>query len=526
MIHASIAVRSTARIAWTIALCLPMLVQAQPANAEASVETIDACFFVLPEDTSVLDPNCGYVLVPENPDLADSPEIKLGFLRMPARAANPKAPLFMLAGGPGDTFIKPETLLLFGDAFLGPILDDRDIVLLDQRGTLNAIPILDCPELYGLPWEIQDRALDEAQSLELGRQVLADCVGSARAEGIDLAQYNSVRIAADVDAARQALGYDRIVYYGASYGAQLGQHFMRDFPDRLEAVVLDGANSLSRKSWVQERVRDVDVATQKLAALCAADAKCAETYDIPALIDQAMALFDEGPIETTYQDPASPETTLDLTLTKGDLASTIFGFQTGQIGIRSLPAVLDAIVADDRTSAAAILGEQKGAGIVASRGATEGGEAILMHMTVVCSDDPVTSTDDLIVDADASAYARAYGQAVLEEYLEFCRAVDVPSLPDETDVDVTTDVPTLILAGEMDARTPVLRSELVADTLPRAAIVEFPEGTHVQLGEINQCAGEILRAFLDDPEAAPDTGCISEMPRRGFVLPDGTISSD
>jgi hypothetical protein len=64
----------------------------------------------------------------------------------------------------------------------------------------------------------------------------------------------------------------------------------------------------------------------------------------------------------------------------------------------------------------------------------------------------------------------------------------------------------------------------VAERLPRAAIVAFHEGTHVQLGEVNLCAGEILLAFLSDPEAAPDTGCIAQMPRRGFVLPDGTMS--
>jgi pimeloyl-ACP methyl ester carboxylesterase len=494
------------------------------AGSGAVIETLDHCFFDDPQDAPSLTKQCGYVVVPENPDRTDSPAIRLGFLRMPSRAANPKAPFFMLAGGPGGTFIKPETLYLFDDAFLGPILDQRDVVLLDQRGAPNAIPVLDCPELYGLPWEIQDRGMDEASSLELGKQVLADCVASARDERIDLAQYNSVRIAADVDAARQALGYDRIVFYGASYGAQLGQHYMRDFPGNLDAVVLDGANSLSRKSWVQERVRDVDVATKKLALLCDADAECAVAFDIPALIDQAMSLFDEGPITTSYEDPANPESKLDLTLTRDDLAATIFGFQTGQIGIRSLPAVLSAIVADGRTSAAAILGAQKGGGIVASRGATHGDEAILMHMAVVCSDDPVKSTDDLIVDPDASAYSRTYGQSVLEEYLEFCRAVNVPPLPDATDVDVTTDVPTLILAGDLDARTPVIRSQLVADNLPHATIVVFPEGTHVQLGEINQCAGQILQAFLADSGAGVDSGCIAAMPRRGFVLPDGTVS--
>lgn len=507
-----------------VALCLAGVAGAPAARAEATVETRDACFIAPPEGAPPLEMDCGQVVVPENPDRPDGAHVNLGFLRLTSRAAEAAAPMFMLAGGPGDTLIKPETLLLFDDAFLGPILDARDVVILDQRGAPNAQPTLDCPEIYGLPWEIRDRALDADGELELGRQVLADCVASARAEGIDLAQYNSVRIAADVDAARQALGYDRIVYYGASYGAQLGQHYMRDFPDTLEAVILDGANSLSRKSWVEERVRDVDVATRKLAALCEADAKCGESYDVPALLDQAMALFDAGPIETTYTDPSDPDMRIDLHLTERDLASVIFGLQTGQIGIRSLPAILTAIVADGRASAEEVLGDVRGSEILASRGATEGGSAILMHMAVVCSDDPVTSPDDMIVEADASVYARAYGASVLEEYIEFCQAVDVPALPEETDIDVATDVPVLVLAGDLDARTPAIRSALVAETLPRASLVLFPEGTHVQLGEINLCAGEILRAFLDDPDVAPDTGCIAAMPRRGFVLPDGSIS--
>jgi pimeloyl-ACP methyl ester carboxylesterase len=496
------------------------------AAAEPIVEPLDACFFDQSDDPALPRPSCGYVVAPENPDRPEGRAVKLGFMRLASRSAEPSTPLFMLAGGPGQSLIKPETLMLFADGFLGPILDARDVVILDQRGAPNSIPMLDCPAMYRLPWEANERGLDEAQMLEAGRALLAACVADARAAGVDLAQFNSVRIAADVDAARRALGYERIVYYGASYGAQLGQHVMRDFPAMLEAVILDGANSLSRKSWVEDRVRDAGDAMDALAALCAANARCAEVYDIPTLVDEAMALFDAGPIETTFTDPSDPAKTITMTLTETDLASTIFEFQTGQIAVRSLPAILAAIVADGRSSAAEILGEVKGAAILASRDATEGGMAMLMHMAVVCSDDPVVSADDLKIDPGASRYAVAYGRSVLEEYLEFCRAVDAPPLPDSTDVDVTTDVPTLILAGRLDARTPASRSEVVARALPHATLVTFPEGTHVQLGEINLCAGTIVEAFLADPKAAPDLRCILHMPRRCFVLPDGATSAE
>ncbi|SEA99476.1 alpha/beta hydrolase [Rubrimonas cliftonensis] len=508
----------------SVALAAALCATGLAASAAPLVEPLDACFFAPPDDPALPRPSCGYVVTPENPDHPDGAQVRLGFMRLASRAAEPATPLFMLAGGPGQSLIAAETLMLFAEGFLGPILESRDVVILDQRGAPNSLPMLDCPAMYGFPWLAHERGLDEAQTLEAGRDLLAACAADARAAGIDLAQYDSVRIAADVDAARQALGYARIVYYGASYGAQLGQHVMRDFPAMLEAVILDGANSLSRRSWVEDRVRDVQDATDALAALCEADAKCAEAYDIPAMLDRAMALFDAGPIETRYADPDDPATVIPVTLNEADLASTIFEFQTGQIAIRSLPAILSAILAEGRSSVAAILGELKGEAILASRDAAKGSMAMLMHMAVVCSDDPVRAPEDMRVDPGASRYARAYGRSVLEEYIEFCRAVDVPPLPDSTDVDVATDVPTLILAGRLDARTPALRSEIVARALPRAALVVFPEGTHVQLGEINLCAGRIVKAFLSDPAAAPDTGCIAEMARRGFVLPDGAIS--
>ena len=78
-----------------------------------------------------------------------------------------------------------------------------------------------------------------------------------------------------------------------------------------------------------------------LSALCEADAKCGAAYDVPEMIDQAMALFDDGPISTTFQNPADPDMSFDLTVTERDLAEAIYGFQTGQIGIHALPAVLD-----------------------------------------------------------------------------------------------------------------------------------------------------------------------------------------
>ena len=495
------------------------------ARAAAVVETVSTCFVEPPEDAaSVSAPECGYVTVPEDRSAPGGRTVKLAFLRLKARTPGKAAPLFMLAGGPGSSLIRPEAFMLFSPPFLGPILETRDVVILDQRGAGHTVPRLDCPEYYALPWTVLSRSLGTEAGIALADETLGRCVQEARRQGVDLAQYNSVAIAADVNAAREALGYDRIVYYGASYGAQLGQHVMRDFPGILEAVVLDGANALSRRSWIEDRALDADWSLRHLAELCESDQKCRASYDIPALVERGLALFDEGPIPASYTDPKDPGTTLRFEVRQPDFVALVYGMLGYKIGVASLPATLEQLVKGGRGTMAAVLGPIIGAKVLASRGATSGEMVMLMHLAVVCSDDPVRSVDELVLDGVRSRFGRLFGLETARDYVRYCALAGVPSLPDATDVDVTAAIPTLILSGGLDAQTPTFRSEVVARALPEARLVVFRDGTHVQVGAINLCAGRIMAQFVRDPKGPLPLACVEELRFPGFVLPDGNMS--
>jgi hypothetical protein len=67
----------------------------------------------------------------------------------------------------------------------------------------------------------------------------------------------------------------------------------------------------------------------------------------------------------------------------------------------------------------------------------------------------------------------AFGRAIATEYVPACRIRESPSLPDDTDEDVTPDIPTRILSGGIDAQTPTFRSEVVARSLPDAHLVRL-----------------------------------------------------
>jgi pimeloyl-ACP methyl ester carboxylesterase len=497
-----------------------------PQPTAPRYEPLQECFAKPPADLDVkLDLDCGYVVVPEFHHRAGSREVRLGITRLRSGHGTSRSPLVMLSGGPGQVAIQSDLFRFFQAELLGGILASRDIIVMEQRGTRFTDTWLDCPALNAVAWTAYERSLSDEAATALGIEVLQECINEFKAKGVSLEAYNSLESAADVDAVREALGYDRIIYYGASYGSQLGQHVMRDFPGILEAVVLDGASALSRKSWVEDRALDAQWGIDNLTALCEADAKCTAVYDVPALVDAAMAVFANGPLPFTYTDSTKPSLNIQLEVTDRDLVDFIYGRQGDLIGVISFPATLERLLAAGADSVAQMLGSLKAADLLAGRDAPPSPMALLMHLAVVCSDDPVRSTDEVTLEG-TGAYAARFGMMRAEEYVEYCSQIGVPELPDATDVNVATDVPVLLLSGDLDVATPTFRSREVADALPNATLVVFPGRTHVQIAGANICAARVMTQFVLDPKVRPDTSCAENGPLLGFVLPDGSSSRD
>lgn len=516
-----------------LAACKPIVAPVGSATTSADPTTntlprfasLDRCFVDPPADLKIdFKVDCGYVVVPEFYHGASSRELKLGITRLNSGKGKSASPLFMLAGGPGQTEIQPNLYRLFQPELLGKVLAARDIVIMEQRGTEYTDTFLDCPAIYSASWRVYEQKLDAAQTETFETALVQTCIDAFRAKGINFDAYNSVENAADVNAVRQALGYDHIIYYGASYGAQLGQHVMRDFPQILEAVVLDGANPLSRKSWVEDRALDAQWGIDNLTKLCDADKQCRAAYDIPTLVNAALALFANGPLTYTYVDPKDANTTFEVNITQEDLVNFIYGMQGDRISAFSLPALLDQLVQGGVDTARELLGQTKAQNLLAARGRAKGAEAFLMHFAMVCSDDPAKSVDNVVLNG-VSKYAANFGKAAAKQYVSLCSLLHVRELPDDTDVNVTVDVPTLLLSGKLDVQTPAFRSQQVADALPHATHIIFPGRTHVQIAGVNICAAQVATQFILNPTAPLDTSCVAQAPLLGFVLPDGTMSS-
>jgi pimeloyl-ACP methyl ester carboxylesterase len=477
-----------------------------------------------PETEVMARIDCGEVVLPMDPADPDRGMVRLPFLRARGPADGDLPPMLMLAGGPGSTLLSPSIYQLLSDGFLGPILARRDIVVLEERGGHYTTPALNCPAFDRATLAALE-AGPGADAVAIEAEAIAGCAADVRAAGIDLDLFNSVTMAADIEGARLALGYDRWLVYGASYGTMLAQHYLRDFPASVDAMILDGAEPLSNPSWAHDRARRFAYAMRNIADLCKADPACAASYDVEGLIAAGIDLFDDGPIRlSSTEDAGLPVVSHDLTA--DDFVDFIYEEANGQIAIRTLPQILSLMVKDGRDGMAAFLGPVFTEMIRNSQEPQPGGLVALMHYAVVCSDDPVMSEADLMLDPETPEYAAIFGRAMARKYAAACKAAGVRELPPETDVDPVAKLPVLILAGRLDSRTPAFYAERLAAEWPQVTLAAFPEGSHVQVGEINLCAAEIMVAFAADPSKAPDLSCIAAIPPRGFALPDGSMSQN
>ena len=129
------------KIPYTFLLIFLLLASCSPGNLTAAPKpsiTLEDCALTSPNGNQV-DAQCGTLTVPEDRANPDGRQIDLNIAVIPAikRSSQPD-PLFMLAGGPGQSAVEAFPVMI---RLINQIHEDRDIVLVDQRGTGESKPL-------------------------------------------------------------------------------------------------------------------------------------------------------------------------------------------------------------------------------------------------------------------------------------------------------------------------------------------------------------------------------------------------
>jgi uncharacterized membrane protein YdfJ with MMPL/SSD domain/pimeloyl-ACP methyl ester carboxylesterase len=224
--------------------------------------------------------DCGTLVVPENRSDPQSRLIALPVKRIHSLSEHPAEPIFRLQGGPGITNMSfPEASRFAGR---------HDVVLVGYRG-MDGSDVLDCPEVESEMKRSTD-LLAEESFRERGDAFRA-CADRLTDEGFDLAGYSLPQRVDDLEAARRALGYERIDLVSESAGTRTAMIYGWRYPKSIHRSVMVGANPPGHFVW---DAKTTDEQIRRYAALCGQDADCRRrTPNLAAALHSAFESIPE-----------------------------------------------------------------------------------------------------------------------------------------------------------------------------------------------------------------------------------------
>ncbi len=449
------------------------------AHAAAAPLALHACRI----DGLAHDALCGVLQRPLDPAQPQGRQIGLHVLVIPAVARQKKPdPIFFFAGGPGQSAIGLAGTI---SGFVARLGAQRDLVLIDQRGTGHSAPLqCDTPA----PDEAIARAFDRA------RLVAGMDACRARLQQLawgDLRFYTTTIAMADADAVRAALGADRVDLMGISYGTRAVLEYLRAYPQHVRRALVDG---VAPPDMTLPESFDVDgqAALDAMLAACAAEKACAAAH--PALAQTWQGLLASLPRTVDVADPSSGRP-LHLALTRDAMLGVIRpALYTPALGAM-LPHAIEEAAAGRFGVLLALASGSGGAPEDLSEGE---------HFSVVCTEDVPR----------LGATARRDGMQGL--YRDVCAHWPRGSVPPAFYTIPPSAAPVLLLSGGLDPVTPPRHAQRVARALgPQARSVVVANNGHgtAALPCMRDVVFRWFNAATDAEALAVDTGCAATLPR-------------
>ncbi|TWI13426.1 alpha/beta hydrolase [Aerolutibacter ruishenii] len=452
--------------------------------------TLQPCVLGGDNGLPTVEAQCGQFEVAENPAQPQGRRIKLNLARLPATGkgdAQPD-PVFFLAGGPGQAATRLAPVV---NAALREVRKQRDLILVDQRGTGDSNP-LDCKDAKGAPLELDaTRTPTDAELAGFARQCLASLAGRA-----DPRFYTTTHAIADLEALRAAMGVDKINLVGGSYGTRVAQQYAMRHPAHTRTVVIDGV-APNRLVVGGEFARTLERALQLQQAQCAKLPQCQQRLggDLVARLKALKDKLNAAPVEVAYRDPTTNEPRRDTL--SGDLVA---GLAQGVSYMPQVAAMLPLVVSEAEQgryeslmAIARIWSGQVGGQM--NRG---------MQWSVVCAEDAPRYR------ADPADDATVFGGGMGKLFFAACATWTKGEVPADFHAPFKSSLPTLLLSGELDPVTPPAYADEVAKGLGNARHLVLRGQAHGTMG--TGCMPKLLSQFIEsaDPKAL-DTQCLDSL---------------
>lgn len=416
------------------------------------------------------------------------------------------APLAVLQGGPGGA--SSDLALVLASRPYGQ-------VLIDQRGAGFGSARFWCHELLNELVDIIEATRDEAD--DIASQAAAECAGRLSSDPV-FSHTTTDAHAADVVDVMAALGHDRWLLYGVSYGSTIALEVLRDAPVGLAGAVLDGVYPahLDADAGVAAAA---DRAVGELDEACRADPVCsaivagADSGDggggaITGLLAALIARFNAEPMvvplaaaDTTMQEP------IDALVDGDSVAVVVFQMLYDEFLATLVPAVVAGLARHDNTATAA--GDDAAstaARLVAALGVEFASQQA--HSAIPAIGAAVACAEWLPLASGPPPAISDFAAAVVGEGLaEHCEPWAIPASGLRTEP-VRSDLPVLLISGWFDPITPPSLAEEASQHLPASThIVSRTRGHGIWVWGYDSCVDGIVADFVAEPGTEVDTAC-------------------
>ena len=427
----------------------------------------------------------------------DGPTIELFVKRYPATSPPARGALWLLQGGPGGSGAGLEP---YGQMMQAAV-PDLDVYLLDHRGTGRSSRLGCAAEDAATPGGV-DITPDEWPA----------CVDELTATwGELLPLFDTTQAAHDVGQLIDLLGDPatgpEVYVYGASYGTYWGHRYLQLYPDQADGVVLD---SICSPGTCDLATYDLwfDGVGREVLQRCGEQAVCQEHlgHEPESWAQAVLASLDEG------HCPALAAAGIDRPTAQLILGGLVTSWWYRLLVQGLVLAIERCGPGDVDLLAGWAPGEPDESSLVYTSQAT------LFHVALSeLWQEPAPTLEEAQAILDAAIFAVNLGPlgATLE-------ALPWPTYDVAPELEglASTDTPVLMLQGTLDPQTPLPLGDVLGEHLtgPHQHYVVLPDAAHgvyVQsptdyFDFSTACGATLTHAFLEDPQAPLDAGCLAD----------------
>ncbi|MEY2515181.1 MAG: hypothetical protein QOJ89_2539 [bacterium] len=388
-------------------------------------------------------------------------------------------PIIGLTGGPGQAGVS----FLSDYDYILPT-GGRDLVMLDQRGT-GASGLLRC------------RSLESRFARDVSRAVAA----CGRSLGARRSFYTSADSADDIEALRIRLGVPRIALFAVSYGTRVAVEYARRYPQRVERMILDSAVSIDAPdSLARETLGAVG---RVLRAVCRTGCGGGQLHPVADLA-RLVPRLRQKPIRRVVRRGSRR---VSISIGADDLLDLLFASDLNTPLMRRIPPAVRSAVAGNSGPLVRLELSLMSADSGSAESVSEFSSAV--YLATTCEEstllwDP-TATPEIrrrqaraAADATPDSYFAPFDRLAGLHFglLPVCGEWPARERVVEPDPPLPITVPTLVLSGDLDLRTPLEGARYLAALLHGKVVVEQGVGHGVLGRDPNGCATPAVEAFL------------------------------